>query len=124
MNLPQKNAKSTKMKMSKFFPLCPLRSFAAILSLSLSFGCASLKELGVQPPVAPYQPQNVHRAVATLPQNVQRLAVLPLAGNSARFDSSESCHELETVLHEAVAATKKFEVRSEERRVGKECRSR
>jgi len=91
-----------------------LRRAVGLLSVAVSggllMGCDSLRELGIRAPVAPYQPQNIHRAVATLPGNVQRLAVLPLACNSTIFDAIERRSSLEELLHDEVAATKKFEV--------------
>jgi hypothetical protein len=105
MNSSRKNAKIIKLMTF----LC-MRSFAAVALITIVTGCASLRELGVQAPVAPYQPQNIHRAVATLPSNVQRLAVLPLVCSSASFDSTERRGSLEQLLREELAATKKFEV--------------
>lgn len=106
MNFTQKKVKSAALENTRLSPRC----FFAVAAMLTFTGCASLKELGFQPPVAPYQPQNVHRAVAKLPENVRRLAVLPLACNAANFDDSESRGELEELLRAQVATTHKFEL--------------
>lgn len=56
-----------------------------------------------------YKPENYHQTVKSLPANLRRIAVLPIAGDSTS-DLLEGCDSLGPILSEELSKTKKFEV--------------
>jgi len=80
----------------------------AVLALWLT-GCETA---GLQPIAltSSYQPSNVYLSQATLPANVRRIAVLPMACNSQQADMIDGCDALDPILAAQLVATKKFEV--------------
>ena len=56
-----------------------------------------------------YQPDNFHRADRKLPEDMRRVLVLPLTGDSS-YEQTESSELLYNVLIEELTKTKKFEV--------------
>lgn len=73
------------------------------LSLSMS-GCQSA------PLLHSYQPNNIFAYPPKLSLNFQRVAVLPLAAETAAHDLPEGCATLTPVLWDQLVKTKRFEV--------------
>jgi hypothetical protein len=56
------------------------------------------------------KPQNVFDASTTLPDNIKRVTVLPLACEESRTDLPDGCDALNPILQTELAKTKRFEV--------------
>jgi hypothetical protein len=56
------------------------------------------------------KPQNIFDASTTLPDNIKRVTVLPLACDESRTDMSDGCDALNPILQTELAKTKRFEV--------------
>jgi hypothetical protein len=80
----------------------------AVLALTLT-GCQTV---GMRPVslITPYKPENVFLAKATLPVDIKRVAVLPLACSSQRADMLDGRSVMDPILIAQLIDTKKFEV--------------
>jgi hypothetical protein len=94
-------------------------SRAAVLALALALavlaGCATKATQPAQPPrpVASNrgdQPDNVFRSPATLPGDLKRVVVLPIACDPGAGDLASGCDALDPILHAELLKTKRFEV--------------
>src|SRR5438045_9494546 len=59
---------------------------------------------------AAYQPDNIHRAVTSLPHEVRRVALLPIACDAANADMEDECQAMASILGQELIQTKKFEI--------------
>ncbi|HEX4343477.1 MAG TPA: hypothetical protein VH255_08805 [Verrucomicrobiae bacterium] len=81
----------------------PLFTVVLVISLQLVLtGCAT-------PPKTANKADNVHKEVGTLPGNIRRVAVLPLAGRAGDEFVADGCEALSSIVFEEFAKTKKFE---------------
>ena len=76
-------------------------SVALLAGLFLLAGCATSKFAN--------KVDNVHKSVETLPKDIRRVAVLPLAAAPAKAELADACEALSPVVYEEFAKTKKFE---------------
>jgi hypothetical protein len=88
---------------SSFSPL------SALVPCLLLSGCAATLP-GDQPLTASYRPANVFVGSPTLPPNVKRVAVLPLASDEHNSDLVAGREALEPVLLSELMKSRKFEV--------------
>jgi hypothetical protein len=80
----------------------------ALLLVCLCWLCATAQAANVSLTTA-YQPDNFHRAARKLPEDMRRVLVLPLTGDSS-YEQTESLESLYNVLIEELTKSKKFEV--------------
>lgn len=86
------------------------------MALFILSGCTGMKTLEpgltqtVQDFGPPYKPSNVYRRVNALPENVRRIAVLPLTITSSTSLLESGVETLEPVLYAELEKSKRFEV--------------
>jgi hypothetical protein len=61
-------------------------------------------------PTSDYRPENVFVYSGTLPADLKRVTVLPLACENERADLRDGCEVLDPILQSEIVRTKKFEV--------------
>lgn len=82
---------------------------AIILSFGMALtGCSALKP-GVPVSEAAFHPQNVYAAASTLPEQVKRVAVLPITADESYSSLREGCEALEPVLNAELIKARRFE---------------
>ena len=90
----------------------PVWKLAAVLLLAGCWGTGCKSYIADHDMVVgpSYKPSNVYRASAVMPQNVRRVAVLPLTSTLLDAASAEGREALEPVLSAELSKTKAFEV--------------
>ena len=86
------------------FVIKQLMRESLILSCALALGCAGL------PCVAAHHPNNIYRASAKLPQNIRRVAVLPVTMAEDDLTTEMGRDDLERVLYGELRKANAFEV--------------
>jgi len=85
------------------------RQGAFLAAAVLLAGCAS-GPLSDVVTGSSYQPSNIYRQSATIPNHVRRVAVLPVTVESQNFESSQVCDELQAIVFEALNRHNRFEL--------------
>jgi hypothetical protein len=86
-----------------------LRQGSLLLALGMTLtGCSTLPP-GAPAPETAYRPDNVYVAGSALPEQVRRVAVLPVTADENYSVLRDGCDALEPVLNAELIKTKKFE---------------
>ena len=105
MSLEKKLSRSTRQVARRV--LSTLGLFA--LGLFLFSGCALPRPPG-HVLAAPFRPQNVYGSGATLPQNLRRVAMLPVSCDQSTAEMVEGREALEPIVRDELQKTRRFEI--------------